>query len=822
MNSIIQNFEKFQDSVDEYLKNLENYIEGSLGEPVSLLDYLIKDEISTKFYYIIYHIILDFLLNNKKSKELFIQIPAKELGKTDIEAENNFQKLKRITGDAILVATRSQLLENTTLKSLTESFEAAAEGDYWFLNKEVCPRDTVSEKALMRKRLWVKEKKQVYVNEKDVFEDRLILSESCHDKKTFGQSKRDEILTSNLDKVLKIKSLTNKLQGKQKNANRDKIIKQLTKDYEIIEKLRNLNLKDEANQYKNGIIFGYKGEWNKDENETLINSQYIDTTVEYTVDYNNRIQDYDIMAFLGDNTYEPYENRIRNSISNGNVKKVIYIGTNIYDNFQDRNTHPLIFPFSSKEIYRYFSKEPYPNIIIEKIDYLQLIDRLASFEEKLRLSEKLEEEEINNILGYVSYLHMSGKKIDMEENERRLLNWLENHTSIIDNYTDVIVDEYKNGFKDIQNPKIGRIQELKSQLNDYNLVLLNRYNYSSEISRALRAMPRYRKFYWIIDMEGDWTDYSSILKYITFRGINGTFHFLTYKTPKRLIGEIRDSLKSLTTPYRQLLFPEISLENIQKLINTREGILTSSIIENENDSLIFEDLNFYEDSRSVNRNYGYSLANESQQENNLKGDVIINNEIISLATLYQEKDSLLPAHILFYRKPEKFKYYISIAADIDEKEIKYCASLWREVLEKYCKEKYDSNFDLMERLDFPFINNLERYYRNRVRSLFPLKIRLIVKKLVELRLISNEEAKRILKANKNNRRNTIYGLRLKDAVYQYKVSGEMSRLLRDIEEKAGERGRSVSAENICNESLVGILAKEIERIESEVDSEPIE
>ena len=814
MNSIIQNFEKFQESIDEYLKNLEIYIEASLGESGSLLDYLKKDEISTKFYYIIYHIILDFLLNNKESKELFIQIPAKELGKTDTEAENNFQKLKRVTGDAILVATRNQLLENTTLKSLTESFEAAAEGDYWFLNQEVCPMDTVSEKALMRKRLWVKKKKTI--------ENRYILTESCSDQKTFGQSKRDEILTTHLDKVLKIKSLRHRLQGKQKKANRDRIIKQLTKDFKIIEKLRDLNLKEEANQYKNGIIFGYRGQWDKEENETLINSKYIDSTIEYTVDYNNRQQDYDIMVFLGDNTYEPNENRIRNSISNGNVKKVIYIGTNIYDNFQDRNNHPLIFPFSSREIYRYFSKEPYPNIIIEKIDYLQLINRLACFEEKLRSSEKLEEGEINNILSYVSYLHMSSKERDMAENEQRLLNWLENHTSIIDNYTDVIVDEYKNSFKDIQNPKKERIQELKSQLKDYNLVLLNRYNYSSEISRALRSKPRHKKFYWIIDTEEDWWIYPNILKDLTFRGIGGTFHFLTYKTPKRLIGEIRNSLKSLTTSYRQLLFPEISFENIQKLLNQREEILISPILDNDDVSLILEDLNLYEDSRSVNRNYGYSLTNESQQENNLKGDVIINNETVSLATLYQEKDSLLPTYILFYRKPEKFKYYISLAADIDEDEIKYCASLWREVLEKYCKEKYDSNFDLMERLDFPFINNLESYYRSRIRSLFPLKIRLIVKKLVELRLISKDEAKRILKANKNNRRNTIYGLRLKDAVYQYKISGEKSSLLTDIEEKTGERGQSVSAEIICKESLVGILAREIERIESEEDSEQIE
>ena len=146
---------------------------------------------------------------------------------------------------------------------------------------------------------------------------------------------------------------------------------------------------------------------------------------------------------------------------------------------------------------------------------------------------------------------------------------------------------------------------------------------------------------------------------------------------------------------------------------------------------------------------------------------------------------MLPNYITIYQKPENFKLLMDLKFDFPaDRNVDYYSNLWKAVIDDYCKEKYVYDFELLVKHEFKFIPRLKNYFRDNSTNMFPTKIRTLVNKILELGLVSPEEARNILAANRANRLNATYGTELKMALFQFKLYGVKLDILKDIEKVA--------------------------------------
>ena len=207
--------------------------------------------------------------------------------------------------------------------------------------------------------------------------------------------------------------------------------------------------------------------------------------------------------------------------------------------------------------------------------------------------------------------------------------------------------------------------------------------------------------------------------------------------------------------------------------------------------------------------------------NYLSGDVILNNEIKALNDIYEDyksEDNILPNYVTIYQKPENFKLLMELKFDFPlDRNVEYYSNLWKSVVENYCKEKFDYNFDLLVKREFKFIPKLKNYFKDNSSNMFPTKIRTLVNKILELGLVSQEEARNILAANRANRLNATYGTELKTALFHYKLQGEKLEILQEIEGVAKRRNMKIDTDSIINDSLKRIFVTKIEKDEGSSD-----
>lgn len=807
----IIDFKFLESPIKDYLNKVDQFVIEQSREYDSLLFYLPDDKRSL-FYKRIFNVVNNFLINDTENQELFIQIPANELGTSDDDQWQNMYFLEKVVSDALLIATKQALLPMVTFKSLEETNN----NEFLFLNKAISnPRFNISPQNQLRKRLW----KKIF-NEK---EQRDTLSEKFRDVKVFQYSDIKQIISEYHEDFYILKSLQDKLDELDSERKQTNTLKSIIKNIEeVAEKFSFLKKINHNKKYSKVLLIGHKGfenKWKKNFRDSPINSDYFHTTIDFKTDLLktniNRIgEEYDIIVFIGDNKYLKYRDDTLSFLNRSNtdvLKKIIYIGTNFYS---QGDNDVIIYPFSHREIYRYFYKDQYPTISLNKIDSSLRKNAFEVFKNYLKEDFEFQDSLIKNICSITFPRYLSWNS---SEEERSIKNIQQKYIDydISESESDDIIKSLNIFFSDLPNEKKDLLETIIKENPTYNIIKLPFKPKNDFIKREFKKINKINSpSLWLIDVLGDWHQYPLNLTKLLDAGITGDIRLLTYvslpKINKFVENEIRiynsdyrkETLESIPVPYKSLLSPKLENERVDLMSFYSDELTYNSKIQNKT------------------RRTAYTLCTENEEIKNIFGEVIIQDKIENINDIYEEtnndknddEDNFNPLTITFYQKPINFKLLMELKYDFPKDgNVDYFSNLWKSVLNQYCKEKYNGNIDLMTKTEFNYLGNLKPYLNPNSERMFPSKIERLANHLNRLNLISIQERKNIQAANRVNRLNSQSGQELKDALFTYKLTGEKKDILNEIEKTAQRRHLDINTETILQDSLKTVVATNISK-----------
>ncbi len=507
----------------------------------------------------------------------------------------------------------------------------------------------------------------------------------------------------------------------------------------------------------------------------------------------------DILVFLWDRKYMDYEREINNLIVEGKVKKVIFIGSRIFDGYKEDEANS-VYSFTFRELFSYyFGVGGFPNIIFNKITFPKLdegIKELLSL-----IPESLDDISKKRVLRYALYPFLR-----MEHNEPdpdKFNNYLwENFEILSADEIEKLVFWVRDASFGGTSPK--RIADSRIISTKEKFYICPSESYKDRLNSCLKERNSKKKVY-IIDALINSQDYVDITKTLLEKGCLGTYQILSYFELPILEKFFSDEINVYNEDERSKLLG-INLEVINK-----DATVSSNLLDYYDASL--DDLSaIFTNTTQQGRFQTYTCNfSDISEQDIIDGDIICCSEIISIDELYEKKYDFLPCKITYYKSPSNFQHLMEVYFNFPNgRNVEYFASLWKEHMRRLLKDKYNNNAEDMHK-DFRFlkIEKLKSITRPAYRSNFPEEIGKITSELNKQGCITEDEARLIRAANSVVGKHSSKAKELKSSLLKYKLTGAVEPFLKQLITNANSRDEVVDVESIASEAMITRTITEI-------------
>lgn len=508
-------------------------------------------------------------------------------------------------------------------------------------------------------------------------------------------------------------------------------------------------------------------------------------------------ESYDILVFLWDRKYLGYERDINNLIVEGKVKKIIYIGTHIFDDFKSDSLSSN-FAFTFRELFSYYYgvNKTFPIIKFLKIDFPALEERVEALAQLI--PQELQDFDRRRIMRYALYPFLTMDNVTFNKERFREFLW-DNYEVMSPDEIDRIVKWVEDVSISEQNPKKIEDEKISPKTKSKPKYYIRPYqSYKSDLNALLKKSNSKKQIY-VIDALLNDRRYVEIIKDLLTRGCLGTYYILSY----------------FDLPFLHIFF-----ENEVKVYNgddRRAYIdLTMDMTVESNKSMTGNLLDYYDastDDLSVvfsttptMRQLSYSCSfNDDMNDDIVDGDVIFGSSVIRIDEIYDNIDEYsLPCPITYYRMPSNFQHLMEVYFNFPTSQsVESFATLWKSRMRSLLSDRYGDNIEDMWK-DFKFLKlkKLKAVTRDSYKPYFPEEMSQIARKLHELSILTEEEVKWIRAADIVVGKHSSKAKELKASLIQYRVSGEVEGFLKQLLINAKSRGENMTEDIIARDAML--------------------
>lgn len=735
--------------------------------------------------------ILKKFLNDQDHTKLFIQIPFEELGRIERDQKANYNRLIKVVSYALHMAT----IEVFTKQTTCQGYENAQIDDIFYTD---CDIPAPNSGYTPRPRVWkIVDSNDGGKRPKEQFPDEAL----------FRTTLAREIFNNKIDGTYKLKSLPPNM--------RQSTIARLSG---FVKYMRGIDTVKLDLQYQNALIVSHSFDWRR--NCIPVNDSVLFDPVAAVLDYSKVQSSYDILAFIGDNKYLPFQQIINNQIAFGNSKKVIIIGSDIYPNFE--NTDVCKYSFSYREMFTYFNGD-FPEIKIPELKAEWLLNYIQDFWKLLQNYTTLSDLDRKDIVTKAAFpmLGMDFSSITKPDQNDLKKYLLENHGYQLSSQeiNDILVFYGTFHIDSISSKKseYQQILQINSRLGkrSANYLIPNHFNYRDNLKKFLRENSNRSVNRLIVDVKGDWSGFVDVIKYMLKQGVMGTYHLLSYSKLKNIRDFFAKEIDAYNLPYRTQILGRGMNADMNLSEETPNNMADFNLSDFYHPTTLNNLMQNQWSRQLVSVQYKLTLDNTSNIY--ISGDVIYYDSTIGIDQLYDDRDACLPAMITYYVNPDNFRdlirYYFNFP---NNRDVQYYSNLWKKKLLKYGHDEYADNYKIMRAHDFPFLpsSQILNYLRSNNETMFPNSLPALALRMKEINLIDENEAKNLVAAFNANKRNSSLGAELKAALFNYRLSGGertpsmLSRIIRN----AAANGVTITASSIAETSLFTVVVSDIQKI----------
>lgn len=501
----------------------------------------------------------------------------------------------------------------------------------------------------------------------------------------------------------------------------------------------------------------------------------------------SRRNSYDVIILLWDKKYEYYENELKGEIVRKRAKKIIYLGSDIFESFHKTN-FTQHFAFTYREIFTYYNTGTFPKITFNKLDPSAVVRKFHELEEHIPQNCNAEERE--KICKYIIWNHlmMNPTPIDIDK-LTAFLNTTFPHIESTE--FEQLISHAQQIECNTDNPKS---REYSAIPRDKFLIVTG-----ESFKNRLKTLKNTNSKIYVIDslLSGKRL-IDEIIKPLLDKGRLGEYRILSYNDQKYLMGFFQQEIDiyKRRQEYTGLAF-DIRVEN---------DTPTTSILDRLDATVdSIEDMFGY-DGREI-RTDSYLCEIEGETDLiKIDGHVIGSQGPIKIDEIHRYKERMLPCRISYYKRPASLQSIMELYYDFPNGiSINTYSELWKRKIVEIFNNQYNGDIEEMLKV-FKFLSKskLKSFLSGRYTPLFPDEIRHISDKLLSLNAISEEEYKRILNSSKLIASNSAKAKELKESLITYLTTNEIEGFLEELLENAEERGIKTDAylKEIIDESIV--------------------
>ena len=689
------------------------------------------------------YIVKAFLNGDKK--QLFIQFPTDSLGRLDSDQKNNRKNIQEAFADFLFLASKDEWqprLECPDIKN-------AKVGEFYYSGN----------------RIWEIKKSGTDGKPRP----------SCIDYAIRNPEARDSFNTSRGTGI--------KLESKEVPPRKIKNWVERINLYRALPKFAD---------FKRCTIVGAKQIWQ---------SQPIDTRgaiycpIKFVNDFEAiKEEQCDILVFLWDRKYMDYGREIPNLIVTGKAKKVIFLGSRIFDGFKDENDN-LVYSFTFRELLSYyFGVNSFPDINFQMVSYPELADSIEKLSKLI--PARLDDFDKKRVLRYALYPFLKMEQA-VPDSDKFYKYLSENFVILSDDEIKRLVDWVQAAATNLIQTSPKKLVEKRIKSQKEKFYICPSESYKERLNSRLKNSNNKKNVY-IIDALINSLCYVDIIKNLLEKGCLGTFYILSYFELPLLEKFFKDEIDIYNGAERS------SLLGIKMDISSSDMVATGNLLDYYDASA--DDLSIiFSTSAPQNRFQTYRCDFADNNGSDIvDGDIICRSKPISIDELYSRKEDFLPCKITYYKSPSDFQHLMEIYFNFPAgQNVEYFASLWREKMRHLLKNKYNGNVEEMHK-DFLFlkIDKLRTITRTTYRPNFPEEIGKIASELNRQGCITAEEVKLIRSANAVVGTHSSKAKELKSSLIQYTLYGGKTGFLKQLISNANSRNDNITIEDIVAEAMI--------------------
>lgn len=506
-------------------------------------------------------------------------------------------------------------------------------------------------------------------------------------------------------------------------------------------------------------------------------------------------QECDVLVLLWEKKYLTYWRDISNAVMEGRIKKVVYLGTEIFEEFKDDPSH-LFFPFTYRELYAYFNdglgKLPFPRFEFRKVPFPSLEKKVSELEHVI--PQRLDDSDKRRIIRFSLYpflcLHYSVLQID------RLRRYLwDNFQAMSPDEIDAVIEWVSTVSFSGRSPKEKEDYSIITKKNKFYISPLE--SYKDRLNSSLKTSNSNKQVY-VIDALVNDRRYVDIVKSLLERGCRGSVYILSYFDLPYLKNFFEEEVRIYTGNDRAA-FTSVAFDRIA----VTPSSTPTSLLDFYDGSA--DDLSqVFAPQQPVSHQTFICSFKNIDEKSIVDGDVIYQSGTKTIDEIYSNQEEYLPCVITYYRKPEDFQHLMEVYFDFPQGEnVEFFSRLWKLRMQELLKNHYDGNVERMW-VDFRFmrLDKLKKIVRNRYFPLFPDEIRQIVLALKKADVISDDEVKFIRSSNAVVAQHSTKAKELKNALIQYKLTGTVDAFLQQLIMHGAAHGEEWTAELLANRIMI--------------------
>ena len=535
--------------------------------------------------------------------------------------------------------------------------------------------------------------------------------------------------------------------------------------------------------------------------ERTYSNIYFDSPVSFTKRYSENDIDNEVVCFVGDKKYAGVWDDVQRGIGQGRIKKAIFIGS-VLEDFKDIENQRL-YEFSFRDIYHHFvhdclDHDCFPQISCEQIRFKWLEEKLLDLNKIIDEIPSIDDQQRKHLITHILWNYVGCEIVNPnEEICSKLSDFIYENLFISNEDEDKILDWFNDCTYEGNSPKTTYCKGIDK---NKNLHIVNPFSYKQKLKQFVGNKNSDRNII-LVDAQGDSFKYvetlSEVLRYLPL----GEIRVISYTSLKKVESYLESEIDEYNREYRVNILNGIRL-NVDE--SPKVQIPSNSDLSDYfNSDLLDEYLSEVSRNNIVHMKYNVNFQDNSSCI--LSGNVLVGNKQVPISEIndyYIEED--FPLSISYYVQPDNFSLVSEIIQNFPRgKDVAYYSRLWKEKLYSYCKNEYNSDTKKMHKEQFPFLPKrmMNKYIDPDSTVDFPRSFAKVVRRMLALQLIDGTTANYMMSARKANSESTALGGKLKDALFQYKATGERNDFLADFDSKAQSRGEAINSDSLLEMCL---------------------